>query len=147
MASSVSAERAESATRVAIVAEALSWTGTPFHHAQCVKGVGVDCAHLLIGVYSALGLVPAFKPDPYPKDWHVHRNEERFLQTVERFARPTERALPGDVALYRFGRCVSHGAIVLNDDFIIHAYVEAEAVERLERDVLEHRLVGYWSVL
>jgi len=141
MALSVSADRA------AICAEALSWLGTPFHHAQCVKGVGVDCAHFLIGVYSAVGLVPWFRPEPYPADWHVHRNEERFRQTVERFARPVDRALAGDVALYRFGRCASHGAIVLDEEFIIHAYVDAHVVERLERTSLQHRLVGYWSVL
>ena len=39
------------AQRAAVVAEARSWIGTPYHHAADVKGHGVDCAMLLIRVY------------------------------------------------------------------------------------------------
>ena len=46
-------------TRSEIVAEARSWIDTPFHHHACNKTVGVDCIHLLFGVCTAMGLVPA----------------------------------------------------------------------------------------
>ena len=32
------------ALRERVVAEALSWLGTPYAHRQRLKGVGVDCA-------------------------------------------------------------------------------------------------------
>lgn len=46
-------------TRAEVVAEARSWIGTPFQHQQRLKGVGVDCAGLVIGVARELGLVAA----------------------------------------------------------------------------------------
>jgi cell wall-associated NlpC family hydrolase len=43
--------------RAAVVAEAKTWIGTPYHHAADVKGHGVDCAMLLVRIYGDLGLV------------------------------------------------------------------------------------------
>jgi len=40
---------------------------------------------------------------------------------VEQYARPVDAPGLGDVALYRFGRCVSHGVIVLAWPQVIHA--------------------------
>ena len=40
----------------AVVTEARSWMGTPFQHQARVKGVGVDCAGLIIGVAHALAI-------------------------------------------------------------------------------------------
>ena len=47
----------ESAQRQAVLAEAESWIGTPFHHQGQVKGRqgGVDCAMLLLEVFLAAG--------------------------------------------------------------------------------------------
>lgn len=114
--------------RQAVVAEALSWVGTPFHHQGTVKGVGVDCAQLLAECYQAAGLIAPPNAGPYPADWHLHRDAERYLQTVFRDAveRPpvAERTPePGDVVLFRFGRTFSHGAIVIDWPVIVHAYV------------------------
>ncbi len=54
--------------RQSIVAEALSWAGTPYHHQARLKGVGVDCVGLPIGVARALGLVPPdFDIAGYPR--------------------------------------------------------------------------------
>jgi cell wall-associated NlpC family hydrolase len=36
--------------RAAVVREAESWIGTPFHHAARVKGAGIDCLMLLAEV-------------------------------------------------------------------------------------------------
>ena len=32
--------------RARIVAEAMTWLGTPYHHRGKLKGIGVDCAQL-----------------------------------------------------------------------------------------------------
>ena len=35
-----------------IVEETKSWLRTPYHHQGAIKGVGVDCAMILIKVFS-----------------------------------------------------------------------------------------------
>lgn len=40
-----------------IVAEARSWVGTPYIHQQRLKGAGVDCVGLILGVGRALDLI------------------------------------------------------------------------------------------
>jgi NlpC/P60 family putative phage cell wall peptidase len=128
----------EKSERAAVVAEARRWLGTPYHHGACVKGAGVDCAQLLIGVFSAVGLIATPKIESYPPDWHLHRSAERYLGIVLAHARELEdeMPLPGDVALWRFGRCYSHGAIVIEWPLIIHAYLARPCVlEDAERAV------------
>lgn len=132
--------------REIILEEARSWLGTPFRHAQCAKGAGVDCAMLSACVYYNVGLVPWIDPRPYPPDWALHRNEERMLNILNQYAHPVETPCAGDMAAYRFGRCVSHMAIIENDEMMIHAYVISGRVVRSERSILEARLAGYWSV-
>ena len=43
-------------TREQIIAEARTWIGCPFHHQGRLKGVGADCAGVVIGTANALGL-------------------------------------------------------------------------------------------
>lgn len=43
--------------RSAIVAAARSWVGTPFQHQQSLKGVGVDCVGVILGVGRELGVL------------------------------------------------------------------------------------------
>ena len=126
--------------RAAVVAEALTWLGTPWAHAQRVKGAGVDCANFVIGAYAGAGLIAAFDPPPYPRDWHVHKNEEWFLRLMPAFpVRPIDGAAagPGDLVLFRIGRVFSHAAIVVDWPIGIHAAVNEGAVVRcnLDRDV------------
>ena len=135
--------------RARVVAEALAWVGTRFRHAQCVKGRGVDCAMSLIAWFSSQGVIEWFDPRPYPATWFLHRSEERFLSILERYAdplRPGENPLPADIAMYRYGLCVAHGALVLDDDFIVHACAIARKVERRERSAVTYALAGYWRV-
>ena len=103
---------AEIRTRPAIVAAARSWLGTPYHHAADIKGVGVDCAMLLVRVFCDLGLVPPFDPRPYVRDWMLHRSEEKFAGFLLARAQEVGSPEPGDVVLFRVGRCFAHGGIV-----------------------------------
>lgn len=43
-------------SRDAVVAEARTWAGTPYVHQGRVRGAGVDCVGLVIGVAHALGI-------------------------------------------------------------------------------------------
>ena len=112
------------AGRAAVVRCAQSWLCTPYHHRGRIKGAGVDCAMLLAEVYAEAGLVAPLAIPHYPPDWHLHRDAERYLgvlldHAVEIAGPPA----PGDIALWRFGRCFSHGAIVVDWPIVIHAYL------------------------
>lgn len=135
-------------SRDKIIGEALSWLNTPYHHEADVKGAGVDCAMLLVRVYHAAGLIPAFDPRPYPADWMLHRDEERYLGWVKQYADQVTAPQPGDVVLYKVGRCFAHGAIVLAWPDIIHAFHEEGAVVRGRFDTgrLAGREMQVWRV-
>ncbi len=83
--------------RAAVVAEARSWIGTPYHNCADIKGVGVDCGMLLVRVFVDTGLCQPFDPRPYPIDWHLHRGEERYLGFVFDRSREVTEPQPGDV--------------------------------------------------
>jgi len=111
------------ASRRAVVEEARTWIGTPFHHAARVKGAGVDCLMLLAEVYERAGVASHVEPPFYVPDWHLHRDAERYREGLLQYARPTDGPpQAGDIALFRFGRTFSHGAIVVDWPRLIHAY-------------------------
>ena len=144
------ADRSEIMTtqRAAVVREALTWLGTPWRHAARVNGAGVDCGQFLIGVFAGAGLVPAFETAEYPPDWHLHRSEERYLSHVERFCgRIPGPPLPGDLVLYRWGRCLAHGAIVVDWPTIVHSYRDlgVSLDDGIGNSVLAARQAGFWS--
>lgn len=115
----------ELSQRAAVVAEARKWIGTPYHHEADVRGHGVDCGMLIVRCFVDTGVVPPFDPRPYPQFWYLHRSEEKYLGFVldRCTAREEgEEMQPGDVVVWRIGRCFSHGAIAVAPDRIVHAY-------------------------
>jgi cell wall-associated NlpC family hydrolase len=115
--------------RQAIVDEAISWLGTPYHHRARVKGSGVDCAQLPIAVYSKIGIIPEFDPGDYSTQWYLHRDAERYLEQVEKYAHETDgEILPGDFLVYKFGWTFSHGVIVVKWPIVIHAWGPSKKV-------------------
>lgn len=134
--------------RELVVLEAHSWLGTPYHHAANLKGIGVDCCMLLVEAFKTVGIVdPDYDPRPYAKDWMLHRGEEIFMEGMFRYAKKTKSPQAGDVALYRFGRTASHGAIVVSSGTMIHAYAGSRKVELCELDTWANRLDSFWTVL
>jgi cell wall-associated NlpC family hydrolase len=128
--------------RAAVVAEARSWIGTPYHNCADIKGVGVDCGMLLVRVFVDLKLCLPFDPRPYPIDWHLHRSEERYLGFVFDRSAETATPLPGDVAVFRYGRCYSHGGIVTKATplRIVHAFYQTRMV--IEDDVSRNAVLA-----
>jgi len=120
-------------TREAIMAEARSWIGTPYHKAACVKGAGVDCCTLLWGVYKNCGLIPEGDQivERYSHDWFSNTDTEKYLFRAMRYAHkvaegvsyPTLKALPGCLALVRSStsKLFNHGGIVMRWPHLIHA--------------------------
>lgn len=135
------------AERAHVVREARRWIGTPYHQQAAVLGSGVDCGMILVCVFVAAGLVAPFDPRPYPPDWMMHRDDERYLDIVRGLATrefdPWETSPePGDVVVWKHGRTFSHGAIVTGAPraraatgwpWIVHAFADAGRV--IEQDV------------
>lgn len=138
-----------------IVREARSWIRTPYHPQGDIKGVGVDCGMLLVRVFVDVGLSASFDPRPYADDWYLHRSEEKYLGFVFDRAKEVRSPLPGDVMVFRYGRCYSHGGIITCAAplTIVHAFQPAAIV--LEEDVASNHVLcdpsrkskffSYWS--
>ena len=112
----------EAEERQRVVEIAHSWLGTPYHHRGRVKGAGVDCLTILAEVFEEAGLLAHIEIPFYPKDWMHHREAERYLEGLLNYAAEIPGPpQPGDIALWKFGRCFSHGAIVVEWPVVIHA--------------------------
>lgn len=134
------------------VEAARGWLGTPYHSGARIKGVGVDCCQLLIAAFEESGyLAPReCRPAPYSHEWHLHRSEELYLQNLLRYCHEVTDPRPGDIAMFRFGRCVSHGGIMIDKNSLIHAYVGQGVIITAITDILlcdkrgKSRLAGYY---
>lgn len=115
--------------RARVIAEAETWLRTPYHHMGRVKNGGTDCLMLLAEVYEAAGVVPHIEVPFYSPDWNLHREAERYLEGVLCHAREIDGSTQmGDVAVFKFGRCFAHGAIVVAWPRLIHAWYNAGVV-------------------
>lgn len=133
-----------SAVGWAIVQEARSWVGTPFHHQAAVKGLGCDCAGLVRGVGVACGVVDL--PDHV---WAPHANYARIPrpEIMERGMRaflieiPLDKVRVGDVIWMQWRKDLPmHVGIVavhLGRVTLIHSTSEVGKV-------VEHGLTAEW---
>ncbi len=118
-------------SREQVVAAARAWAGTPWRHQGRVRGVGVDCVGLIIGVARDLGL-SAFDVTGYRR-----RPAERdLLAGCRAHMRAVPLALPGDAMLFRIDGQAQHLGIA-TDIGLLHAHAPM-------RRVVEHRLDEYW---
>jgi cell wall-associated NlpC family hydrolase len=122
----------EQAQRAAVIAEARTWLRTPWRHQSNIKGEAVDCAMFLIEIFARAGIIEWFDPRPYPRSWFVHQDEERFMNWITDKLHcaeiPIDEARPGDVVLYRIGRCYAHGTLLVSPQLVIHAFYKNDAV-------------------
>lgn len=110
----------------AVVAEAMTWAGTPYRHQGRTKGVGCDCIGLVLGVWRAVhGAVPE-QPGPYAPDWAEAGGAERFLTGVRRHfpEKPHGEMAAGDLLLFRWRAHLpaKHAGILVGPDRFVHAY-------------------------
>jgi len=140
----------EKQQRRQIIDEAISWLRTPYHSEGRVKGGGVDCGMFILEVFERCGLIEHVEVPHYPCDWHLHRSEQKYLGWVQQYCQEVTKRepLPGDIILYQYGRCISHGAIVVNYPKIIHSYIglgviyaDNEQGELLKR---QRAIYSYW---
>lgn len=129
-----------SVTREAIVREARTWLGTPFHHRQCIKGIGVDCVNFAHAVYDAFGLLPPRFSMP---DYTLNPTGRELVDALERLMAPVKQQdiQPADLILIAPAEVPRHVGIVAElrgHPSIIHA-CNASSVRPAR--VIEHRLM------
>ena len=109
-----------------IAKAACDWIGTPHVNNAKVKGIGVDCGMLLIAALEDSGTIKKddIKIKPYSNEWHLHRDEEWFKSYVEQYCDKVDDLQVGDFLLYQYGRCVSHGAVYIGNNTVVHALVD-----------------------
>ena len=108
--------------REALVAEAKTWLGTPFHHAANLKGVGADCGQWLYQLFLDCGVISPSEIQPYSLSWAVHTDDNRYIDMIERYALRVadDDTRPGNIIIFKFGRAYSHGALITGWPNIIH---------------------------
>lgn len=133
-------------SREAVVSEARTWVGTPYHHQQMCKGAGVDCGMLVGGVAMGAGVITReFWQERFASFQGYARMPANGM--LERICRSfmAEKQIgdmaPGDVLMMRFISEPHHLAIVADHPqgglSIIHALAGAGAV-------VEHVLDDKW---
>ena len=89
-----------------IVAEALTWEGTPFHHQESVKGVGCDCKGLIYGIAKTFDLdkLAGYKEDF--KSYHRSIDGRQMRRLLDQYMthKPKDDMRPGHVVWLSFSR-------------------------------------------
>lgn len=115
-----------------IVRVARTYLGTPFHHQGRVKGHGIDCIGLVVGVAKELGL-----PHHDLKGYAREPDGITIMREIPKSLDEIAEAGIGDVWVFKFGPLPSHAGI-RTDIGMIHTY-------SLSGKVVEHPLNSTWT--
>lgn len=117
-------------TRDALVAEVLTWVGTPVHWQAMVKGRGADCRAPILGTAKALGLPEAEIMEVNLASYRRGSYGEQLLAGIEAALIPHDELLPGNVLVLPIGRKLKpqHLAMVTYDRRMVHCYPGGPAV-------------------
>jgi cell wall-associated NlpC family hydrolase len=119
---SADSDQPSALSRQRIIEISRTWLGTPYHDCAGLKGIGTDCAHFPVAVYHECGLLPKLELPRYSPQFMMNSSQEIYLGlTLDNAREVREPTGPGDFVLWKFGRCFSHGAIVVDWPTIIHA--------------------------
>lgn len=112
-------------TRDQIVAEAVSWVGTPFHANQKLKHVGADCIGVVAGVAENVGLHVNYR-----NDYSLRPDGSLLKELREQLIKVDDGPLPGDVILMAFEAEPHHVALYIGNNEIVHSYAQARKCVR-----------------
>lgn len=137
-------------TNLEVLKMAREWVGTPYHAQACVKGHGVDCAQLAVGVARELGLIDELAPEyraygPLPQPERIESGLMRYCEQI-----PKAEALPGDILYLWWTRGIGQHIGVLSDLHgrgIIHAtQSEGAVIEVPLNDALWRCVKSVWRL-
>lgn len=88
-----------------------------------IKRAGVDCVHLVAGIYLATGVLKSFAPPPYALDEGSHQRDAKLVgwfKDRQEFVEVTDR-LPGDTICFKLHSHISfHSGMMLSSSDFIH---------------------------
>lgn len=134
-----------------IVKETLEWVGTPYHHQARIKGIGVDCAQLLVGVAYNCGILNdedlKLIPTNYSVEWNIHNREEVMLGILQDMGcTPVEGVPePGDIIAFRVGRAYGHLGIIVTSTEFVHAELQGSTRGSYNGKVVRVHMAGEWA--
>jgi len=129
-------------THADIVEEVKGWVGTKYHHLGRVKGAGVDCAGLIIGVAHAVGISPDVDVKNYsrlPNSVDMKKYLDLYLDRIE-----LKDARAGDILFMRFANETPQHLDIISEYEngeivkIIHSYTQV-------RRCCEHHYDAVWK--
>lgn len=127
-------------TRDDVVTEARSWVKTPFLWHGTLKGIGVDCAGMIVGIMQSLGVKIPSRVSYWCKGGVPPRGDHllKFLDG-ELGQRKTDRQ-PGDICVFRAKptRGQAQHLAIATDGGIIHA-------DARWGFVVEHHMDDKWT--
>ncbi len=128
-------------TRAGLIAEALEWRGTPWHHRASVKGAGCDCVGLIAGLWRHFAGPEPWQLPAYGPDW-TKPGPELLLDLLAAHFVPVPIAAlrAGDILAFRLAPDApcAHVALFLGPERgggthdparILHAYWARAVVE------------------
>jgi hypothetical protein len=119
-------------TRADVIAAGREWIGTPFVHQGRVKGVGVDCVGLAIGIAEDLGILTHDEALALPRDY---RPLPDHLHMRDLLNKHMEAVWPPSAAEWVWlsvgVRMPTHLAMLTDNERMIHACsIQGSVVER-----------------
>lgn len=136
-------------TREQIVAEALSWIGTPFKWQGSAKGRGVDCKGLVYGVARELGLPEAARLEARIANYRLDFKPAQLLAGLRECLIETDRPGPGDVMAIEIdlkNEGPRHLAILTGGERLVHCYGKGPIQKVIEVPIGRSRLVhSHWT--
>ncbi|MDO6646736.1 hypothetical protein Q4572_23345, partial [Acinetobacter guillouiae] len=77
----------------------------------------------------------------------MHQMGERYLEHIKSVCFEVDEPQPGDIVLYKIGKCVSHGAIVIEWPTIIHSYINLGVIiQDGTKGSLARRIAGFFRM-
>ena len=131
-----------------LVRIARSWLGTPFHPHAAIRGVGVDCVHLLAEIYRETGLFAGYELPRYTMGGGDHADVSLVVSWLEahpRFRRldlAADTLAAGDLVTFRLGRVAHHVGLMLSEKTFLHAIRDCGVLEsRIDEKTYARRLL------
>lgn len=137
--------------------EARDWVGTPFAAHAMVKHAGVDCVHLVAGIFLALGVIKKFEPPKYMLDEGAHGENSKAIEWLTHSPQFVRCVIPladqpyaswtkpGDVVVLRLARVEHHiGLMLENGDFVQAIYKRKVIVSNLRESLFSKNITALY---
>ena len=124
---------------------AREWLGTPFHAQGQLKGVGVDCCHVVFDSLARCGIIKPIVMPCYKLDSFTDPGSIVYPLLLESVLAPFELGHSssinaGDLLIFNFDGRVRHISIATSEDTHIHTSIRFGVIEDVITDGYKNRL-------